>query len=99
MAGDPMKDATKSFTGFAYNSRGLATCCRCPAFRTATRSPMVMASTWSWVTYTVVVPRRRCNPAIWERVLTRSLASRFDSGSSMQNTSGRRTIARPMATR
>ena len=33
------------------------------------------------------------------RVDTRSLASRLDSGSSMQNTCGWRTIARPMATR
>ena len=33
------------------------------------------------------------------RVATRILASRLDSGSSMQNTCGLRTIARPMATR
>ena len=33
------------------------------------------------------------------RVETRSAASRFDSGSSNKNTSGSRTIARPIATR
>ena len=33
------------------------------------------------------------------RVWTRILASRFDSGSSMQKTCGLRTIARPIATR
>ncbi len=33
------------------------------------------------------------------RICTRSFASRFDSGSSMRNTLGRRTIARPIATR
>ncbi len=33
------------------------------------------------------------------RVCTRILASRLDSGSSMQNTCGLRTIARPIATR
>ena len=33
------------------------------------------------------------------RVCTRSLASRFDSGSSIRNTCGWRTIARPIATR
>src|SRR5947209_10426994 len=33
------------------------------------------------------------------RVSTRSLASRFDSGSSIRNTEGSRTMARPMATR
>lgn len=58
-----------------------------------------MASIWSCVTYTVVVPSLRCRPAICERVLTRSLASRLLSGSSMQNTFGCRTIARPIATR
>ena len=33
------------------------------------------------------------------RVWTRSLASRLDSGSSIRNTAGSRTIARPIATR
>jgi hypothetical protein len=34
-----------------------------------------------------------------ERIWTRSLASRFDSGSSIRKTLGSRTIARPIATR
>ena len=33
------------------------------------------------------------------RIWTRSLASRFESGSSMRNAEGLRTMARPMATR
>ena len=33
------------------------------------------------------------------RICTRSLASRFDSGSSIRNAAGSRTMARPMATR
>ncbi len=37
--------------------------------------------------------------AICVQVWTRSFASRFDRGSSMRNTWGLRTIARPMATR
>ena len=37
--------------------------------------------------------------AISARVWTRSLASRFESGSSIKNTAGSRTIARPSATR
>jgi hypothetical protein len=41
---------------------------------------MVIASTWSCVTWTVVVPSRRCNAVICVRVWTRSFASRFDSG-------------------
>ena len=38
----------------------------------------------------------RCTSA---RICTRSLASRLDSGSSIRNTEGERTIARPIATR
>ena len=65
---------------------------------TATRSPMVMASTWSWVTYKVATPTRRWMREISERICTRILASRLDSGSSIKNTDGSRTTARPMAT-
>src|SRR6266511_5407875 len=46
-----------------------------------------------------VVFRRWCSLEISERVWTRSLASRFESGSSIKNTAGLRTIARPRATR
>ena len=99
MAGEPMKPATNRLLGLSYMCRGESHCCRMPSLSTATRSPMVMASTWSCVTYTVVVPSRRCSEAIWVRVCTRSLASKLDSGSSMQNTWGWRTMARPMATR
>ena len=49
-----------------------------PSFITAMRSAMVIASTWSWVTYTVVVFRRWCSALISARIATRSLASRFD---------------------
>ena len=58
-----------------------------------------MASVWSWVTYTVVVPRFFWIRETSVRICTRSLASRFDSGSSIRNAAGLRTIARPMATR
>lgn len=44
IGGDPMNPATNRFTGCSYNSRGLATCCRIPRRRTATRSPRVIAS-------------------------------------------------------
>src|SRR5204863_120717 len=37
--------------------------------------------------------------ATWVRICTRSFASRFDSGSSIKNAFGSRTMARPMATR
>ena len=42
---------------------------------------------------------RRWSAVISSRICTRSSASRFDSGSSNRNTSGLRTIARPIATR
>ena len=70
-----------------------------PAFMTAIRSPIVIASVWSWVTYSVVVSSDRTTSEISARICTRSLASRFDSGSSIRNTCGSRTIARPIATR
>ena len=35
---------------FSYSSRGVASCCSTPRLRTATRSPSVIASVWSWVT-------------------------------------------------
>ena len=66
---------------------------------TAIRVPIVIASTWSWVTYIVVTPSSRCRPAISARIWVRSFASRFESGSSIRNTCGSRTIARPIATR
>ena len=42
---------------------------------------------------------RRWMRATSARICTRSLASRLDSGSSIRNTEGSRTMARPMATR
>ena len=94
-----MNPATNTFTGLVNSSFGVATCCSTPWSSTATRSPIVIASTWSCVTYTVVTASRRCSAAIWVRVWTRSLASRLDSGSSIRKTCGWRTMARPIATR
>src|SRR4029079_9232727 len=59
---------------------------------------IVIASTWSWVTYTVVTASRASSSASSVLVCTRSLASRFESGSSIRYTFGLRTIARPIAT-
>src|SRR4051794_23341548 len=50
IAGLPMNPATKSFFGFSYRSCGAPTCCSSPLSMTAMRVPIVMASTWSWVT-------------------------------------------------
>ncbi len=70
-----------------------------PSFITAMRSPMVMASTWSWVTYIIVVCSLICNLWISVRICTRILASRLLNGSSNKKTIGLRTIALPTATR
>ena len=70
-----------------------------PAFMTIMRCASVIASTWSWVTNSEVMPSSACSLRISMRVCARSLASRLDSGSSNRNTCGWRTIARPMATR
>ena len=50
MGGLPMKPATKALAGRSWTVRGASTCWRAPSRRMAMRCPMVMASTWSWVT-------------------------------------------------
>ena len=45
-----MNPATKRFTGRWNTSSGLPSCSMRPAHMTATRSPTVSASVWSWVT-------------------------------------------------
>ena len=66
---------------------------------TAIRSLIVSASSWSWVTYTKVIPT-----SAWMRLSSiwswrRSLRSRAPSGSSRSSTLGRFTSARASATR
>ncbi len=50
IAGEPMNPATNLLAGRLYSSIGSPTCCTTPSFITTTRSPRVIASTWSWVT-------------------------------------------------
>ena len=66
---------------------------------TPTRSPIAIASTWSWVTQTVVTPRRRWIRQMAARVSLRNLVSRFDIGSSNSSSRGARMMARPRADR
>ena len=80
-------------------SSGVPTCWRRPRSITAMRSPSVIASTWSWVTKIIVVSRRACSRFSSARSSARSLASRFESGSSSRKATGSRMSARPMATR
>ena len=53
-----MKAATKVVAGLWYTSSGLPICSARPAFITIMRCASVIASTWSCVTYSVVVFRR-----------------------------------------
>ena len=62
-------------------------------------SAMAMASRWSWVTYTVVAPRRSCRARNSRHISSRNSASSAPSGSSIMKASGWRTMARPSATR
>ncbi len=78
---------------------GVPTWWTAPSFITTSRSAMVSASSWSWVTITVVRPSCCCSSRISTRTSWRSLASRLESGSSSSSTSGRMASARASATR
>ena len=88
IVGAPMKPATYVSAGRANTSIGVASCAGRPRCSTRSRSPSVMASTWSWVTNRLVTPSRRCSRRISARIARRSLASRLESGSSNRNSFG-----------
>ena len=50
IAGEPMNAPTNRFAGFSNSRCGTSHCWITPSRSTATRSPSVIASTWSWVT-------------------------------------------------
>ena len=70
-----------------------------PSPMTTTRSAMVIASRWSWVTTMVVMPSRCCSWRSSTCMASRSLASSADSGSSSRNSFGESASARAIATR
>ena len=57
----PTKPATNGVAGRSYTSAGVPTCSIRPALKTAMRSDIVSASSWSCVTKTKVIPTCRCN--------------------------------------
>ena len=99
IGGAPTIVATKLSAGRSYSSAGVPVCTMRPSRSTAIRSPMVSASSWSGVAYTMVMPSSRCRRLNSARVSWRSLASRLVSGSSRRSSLGRRTSARPIARR
>ena len=70
-----------------------------PSLKTAMRSLIVSASSWSWVTKTKVMPTSRWISLSSTCISRRSLRSRAPSGSSRSSTLGRFTSARASATR
>ena len=70
-----------------------------PWFMIAIVSAIDIASSWSWVTYTVVAFRRSCRPRSSWHITSRNSESSAPIGSSIMKASGWRTIARPSATR
>jgi len=66
---------------------------------TATLSPIVIASVWSWVTYKVATPTRRLDAGDLRAHLDAQLGIEVGERLVHQNTDGSRTMARPMATR
>src|SRR5690606_18095070 len=96
---EPIKPATKASAGRRSISRGGAACRMRPSAITTTRSAMVMASRWSWVTTMVVMPSCCCSWRNSTCIASRSLASRADRGSSSRKSRGDTASARAMATR
>ena len=70
-----------------------------PSRITAIWSESVSASSWSCVTNSVVISRRSVSILSSTRMSSRSLASRFESGSSSSSAFGWRTSARARARR
>ena len=95
----PTNSATNGVAGLAYSSAGAAICSSRPWFITPTRSATASASSWSWVTNSVVVPTSSWTRRISSRSCTRTLASSADSGSSRSSTRGWIASARASATR
>ena len=78
---------------------GVPTCWMRPRSKTATRSLIVSASSWSWVTNTKVIPTSRWICLSSTCICSRSLRSSAPSGSSSSSTAGSTTSARASATR
>ncbi len=96
----PTNRATKSDAGLARMSDGVPTCATTPPFsNTATRSPILIASSTSWVTNRMVFAScswRRRN-SFWRR--SRTIGSTAPKGSSMSITGGSAARARATPTR
>ena len=84
----PTKPATNGVAGRSYTSAGEPTCSIRPLLKTAIRSDMVSASSWSCVTKRKVMPTWRWSSLSSTCICSRSLRSRAPSGSSSRSTLG-----------
>ena len=94
-----MNSATNGVAGAVYISAGVPICSITPPNITATWSETASASSWSCVTYSVVMPSSSWMRRISSRSCTRTFASSADSGSSSSSTRGSIASARASATR
>ena len=95
----PRKPATNAVRGRSYSSLGVPSCSIRPPFITAIVSAIVIASSWSWVTWTNVIPNSCWIAFSSSCMRLRSLRSSAPSGSSRSSTRGLFTSARASATR
>ncbi len=99
IGGSPTRRATRTLAGRRHSSSGVAICSMRPASMTATRSATDSASIASGVHQSVGDGRDVTMRRISERSLWRSLASRWEIGSSSSVTAGLWTRVRASATR
>ena len=83
-----MKSATNRLTGRSYSSVGSPSCWISPSRMTTMTSLIVSASSWSWVTYTKVIPTSRWRALSSSCISLRSFRSSAPSGSSRSSTVG-----------
>src|SRR5688572_7648322 len=95
----PTKPITKSLAGCSYSSFGEPTCSIFPSFSTTICSATSIASSWSWVTNTVVTCTSSWRRRSQARSSLRTVASRAPNGSSSNRTRGCTASARASAMR
>ena len=91
----PTKSSTNSSAGFISSSSGVAYWARTPPFRsTATRSPILIASSMSWVTNTIVLRISDWRRRNWFCRRSRLIGSIAPNGSSISISGGSAASAR-----
>src|SRR6185369_162673 len=96
---EPRKLATNGVAGWSYIWSGAPICSTLPLFISTTRSDTSSASSWSWVTKTLVTWISSCSCRSQRRSSFRTLASSAPNGSSSSSTLGSTARARANAMR